>query len=319
MMPRVAAGGGDRWVGSVGRGVMFNGTLQPVLARHADAVDFVSVIPERFWQDHGRAANPRFTELPDEVTTLDWLAARFPLAAHGIGLSIGSASTFDLEHVAQLAEWHRRYSFRWIGEHLSAVRVHTDSTEDHHAGLALPLPWDEDVLDMVCERVDRVQEILATRLILENGVVHTSVPETDMTEAEFLNALCARTGCGVLLDLHNLHVNAVNLGVDPGRFLDEVDLDNVGEIHIAGGNELYGAYLDSHAGPVATQVWPLLEVVVPRCPHLAGVTFEFHESYYPSLGEDGVLGELEHLRASLGGLTRTPTWLSGTSSEPLPT
>lgn len=303
---------------SIGRGILFNGTLQPFLARHAHALDFVSVIPERFWQDHGRAGNPRFTPLPDEVATLDWLASRFPLVAHGIGLSIGSASTFDVEHVAQLAQWHRRYAFQWIGEHLSAVRVHTDSTEDHHAGLTLPLPWDEDVLDMLCERVERVQEILGTALTLENGVVHTPVPDTEMTEPEFLNALCARTGCGILLDLHNLHVNAVNLGVDPGRFLEDLDLDKVGEIHIAGGNELYGAYLDSHAGPAATQVWPLLDAVVSRCPHLAGVTFEFHESYYPSLGEAGVLGELEHLRATLGGRTGIPTWLSGTSSEPLP-
>jgi uncharacterized protein len=303
----------------IGRGILFNGTLQPFLARYAHVLDFVSVIPERFWQDHGRAGNPRFTELPDEVATLDWLASTFPLVAHGIGLSIGSASTFDVDHVAQLAEWHRRYHFRWIGEHLSAVRVHTDSTEDHHAGLTLPLPWDEDVLDMLSERVERAQEILGTTLILENGVVHTPVPDTDMTEPEFLNALCARSGCGILLDLHNLHVNTVNLGVDPSRFLADLDLDKVREIHIAGGNELYGVYLDSHAGPVAPPVWPMLDAVVHRCPHLAGVTFEFHESYYPLLGDEGILGELERQREAVGGRTGRPTWPSSSSSEPLPT
>jgi uncharacterized protein len=289
----------------VGRGVLFNGTLQPFLASHPRDVDFVSVIPERFWQDRGRGEAPRFTELPDEVVTLDWLAERYPLVAHGIGLSIGSASTFDVEHVEQLAKWHHRYGFKWIGEHLSAVRVQTDSTEDHHAGLALPLPWDEDVLDMLCERVTQAQELLGTRLILENGVVHTPVPDTDMSAPEFLNALCARTGCGILLDLHNLHVNVVNLGVDPARFIDELDLRLVREIHIAGGNELYGVYLDSHAGPVSTHVWSLLEWVMPRCPNLAGVTFEFHESYYPLLGEQGIVAELDRLHGALAALTQT--------------
>jgi uncharacterized protein len=97
--------------------------------------------------------------------------------------------------------------------------VRTEATPDHHAGLALPIPWDEDVLEMLCRRVMQAQDSLRAQLILENGVVHTPVPDTDMTEAEFLNALCAGTGCGVLLDLHNVYVNAVNLGTDAKQFI----------------------------------------------------------------------------------------------------
>src|SRR5262249_27248658 len=157
--------------------------------------------------------------------------------------SIGSGSTFDVEHVRHLAEWHRRYGFKWISEHLSAVRVRTNATPDHHAGLALPLPWDREVLEMLCARVIHAQEILGTSLLFENGVVHTQVPDSDMSEAEFLNELCERTGCGVLLDLHNVHVNSVNFSTDPRRFVGELNLNHVREIHIAGGNRLYGVYL----------------------------------------------------------------------------
>jgi uncharacterized protein (UPF0276 family) len=280
-----------------GIGILFNGVLGGFLAANPDAVDFVSVIPERFWHDSGRDTSPRFVPLPDEVAALDDLVTKYPIVAHGIGLSIGSASTFDIDHVRQLAAWHDRYRFKWISEHLAAVRVMRDTAVDHHAGLLVPLPWDYDVLQMLCERVESAQELLGTSLIFENGVVHTTVPETDLTEPEFMNALCARTGCGILLDLHNLHVNAVNLGVDPDQFLNALELDHVRELHIAGGNELYGTYLDSHSGPCPPEVWRLLECVVSRCPHLAGVTFEFHESYYPKLGFDGILAELAHARA----------------------
>ena len=237
------------------------------------------------------------TRSPSSTRSLE----RHTLVAHGVGLSIASGSTFDIDHVRQLAEWHRRYRFAWISEHLSAVRVQTEVTPDHHAGLALPLAWDRDLLDMLCERVARAQDILGTRLLLENGVVHTPVPGSDMSEEDFMNALVRRTGCGLLLDLHNLHVNAVNLGLDADRFINGLDLDAIGEIHVAGGNSLFGAYLDSHAGACPSEVFGLLERTAPRCRNLAGVTFEFHETYFPGLGDQGVLGQLQQMRAALGG------------------
>jgi uncharacterized protein (UPF0276 family) len=239
--------------------------------------------------------------LPDEIAILDELAERHTLVAHGVGLSIASGSTFDIDHVRQLADWHRRYRFAWISEHLSAVRVQTEVTPDHHAGLALPLAWDHDLLDMLCERIARAQDILDTRLLLENGVVHTPVPGSDMSEEDFMNALVRRTGCGLLLDLHNLHVNAVNLGIDADRFINGLDLDAIGEIHVAGGNSLFGAYLDSHAGACPSAVFGLLERTAPRCRNLAGVTFEFHETYFPGLGDQGVLGQLQQMRAAICG------------------
>ena len=284
---------------TIGVGLLFNGVLEEFFVEHPDAVDFVSVIPDRFWQDAGRNRDVRFTPLPDELAILETLASRYPLVAHGVGLSIASACTFDLDHVRQLATWHRRFGFLWISEHLAAVRVRTELTLDHHAGLALPLPWDRDVLDMLCDRVSRVQEIIGRQLLLENGVVHTPVPDAEMSEVEFLNELCQRTGCGLLLDLHNLYVNAVNLELDADKFLDELKLGFVGEIHVAGGNKLYGVYLDSHAGPCPAEVWRLLRKVVPRCPNLAGVTFEFHESYYSQLGVGGILDQLQKIRGAI--------------------
>ncbi|CAN5511636.1 hypothetical protein BH10PSE14_BH10PSE14_23410 [soil metagenome] len=304
--------------GRPGIGLLFNGSLVDLVRTQPGIADFLSVIPERFWQDRGRDLAERFAPLPDEVALLDELASRHRLVAHGVGLSIASGSTFDIDHVRQLARWHRRYRFAWISEHLSAVRVRTEVTPDHHAGLALPLAWDHDLLDMLSDRVKAVQDILGMPLLLENGVVHTPVPDCDMTEEDFVNALVRRTGCGLLLDLHNLHVNAVNLGIDSDRFIGRLDLDAVGEIHVAGGNRLFGAYLDSHAGACPSEVWRLLASVAPRCANLAGVTFEFHESYFPGLGESGVLAELQHMRSALAG-PEAATCPSPNSSALLPT
>jgi uncharacterized protein (UPF0276 family) len=299
---------------TAGVGVLFNGELDAFLGQHPEAVDFVSIIPERFWNDFGRDVDPRFVPLPDEVAILDALASRFQLVAHGVGLSIASASAFDTAHLRQLRRWQDRYGFAWISEHLAAVRVNTEATPDHHAGLALPLAWDDDLLAMLGERINQAQDILGMQLLLENGVVHTPVPDPDMTEPEFMNALAKSTGCGFLLDLHNLYVNSINLGLSAPDFIDALNLDDVREIHVAGGNRLYGVYLDSHAGACPQTVWELLAFTAPRCRRLRGVTFEFHESYYPTLGVDGVLEQVAMARQILS--KEPATWQSSNSSVP---
>jgi uncharacterized protein len=284
-------------VATIGVGVLYNRALtEPLLARELP-VDYVEVIPDRCWQDEGYGAEPRFLEFPRDIAVIERLAVAYPLVAHGVGLSIAAASRFDTDYLEQLAQWRRRFTLSWVSEHLAAVRASAGGVVDVHAGIALPLAWDEELLQLLIERAQAAADILGSPLLLENGTVHTPVPEPDMSEVEFLNRLTAESGCRLLLDLHNLFVNAVNLGIDPFAFLDSLDLAAVEEVHIAGGNELHGTYLDSHAGPCPDEVWDLLAVVVPRAPHLRGITFEFHESYFSTLGIGGLERELCHAAA----------------------
>ncbi len=135
-----------------------------------------------------------------------------------------------------------------------------------------------------------------------------------------MNALVRRTGCGLLLDLHNLHVNAVNLGLDADRFINGLDLDAIGEIHVAGGNSLFGAYLDLHAGACPSEVFGLLERTAPRCRNLVGVTFEFHETYFPGTGRSGrARRNCKQMRAAARRLRGTSPCRSRNSSAPSPT
>ena len=282
----------------LGVGVLYNAALPDFLRANLDLVDYVSVIPDTFWSDEGRGATPRYQELEADVDFLEWLAARTPLVAHGIGLSIASAEFFDDEYVNQVAEWQRRYDFRWHSDHLSFVRVVDEHGHDHNAGLAIPFPYDKDMLALIAERARLVQDRVPAPFLLENNVSYIDIPDQDMSEPEFLNTLTQEAGCGLLLDVHNVVVNATNHGFDAVAFVNEIDLTRVGEVHVAGGTELAGMYTDSHSGASPAAVWELLDVVVDSSTNLCGITFEFHESYYPRLKWDGIREELTLCRAA---------------------
>lgn len=282
---------------ALGVGLLYNPSLPDFLREHPTAYDYVAFIPDMCWSDMGSGAVPRFVELEPWVEILDWIASRKPVVAHNLGFSLGSADLFDAAYASNIAAWQARYGFCWHSDHLSFVRVRGPFAHEENAGLAVPVPYDWELLELFIERVRQVQEAVDAPFLIENNVSFVLFPEQELSEPAFLNELSAATRCGLLLDLHNLYTNSRNHGFDPYEFLDELDLAQVGEVHIAGGSELAGMYTDSHAGPCPEVVWHLLEYVVPRAEHLAAITFEFHDSYFPLLGEDGVLEQLAHARS----------------------
>lgn len=272
----------------LGVGVLYNPSLARLLSSDVLNVDYLEIIPEMFWLDDEQQ---QYAELESWVEVLDTVGAKRPIVAHHTGLSLGSADTFEMWRLERITAWHERYRFAWHSDHLSFIRT-ANGGHDHNAGLAIPIPYDWELLDLITERVERIRSAVAIPFLIENGAFFTNYAEQDMTEPEFLNRLTERTGCGVILDLHNVYTNSRNHGFDPRQYIDELDLSRVWEIHIAGGSELAGMYTDSHAGPVAGPVWELLHAVVPRTRHLAGITFEFHDSYFPLMQAEGVQEEL---------------------------
>jgi uncharacterized protein len=280
----------------LGVGVLYNLALPEFLRSNPAAWDYVEVIPDMFWRDRGPGREPRYDELETWMTELDWIAGHRPVIAHDIGLSLAGTTRLDDGYVAKLAEWHERFRFRWHSDHLSFVDVASAHGLDHNTGLAVPMPYDQEVLDLVAGRVERVQRAIPAAFLVENNVSFVDFPDQEMTEPEFLNRLAKRTGCGLLLDVHNVYTNARNHGFDPEGFVDAVDLTRVVEVHIAGGTELDGMWLDSHAGACPEPVFELLEHVVARAPNLRAITFEFNDSYFPLLGEEGLRDQLDRAR-----------------------
>jgi uncharacterized protein len=280
-----------------GVGVLFNPALTEFVATHAGSLDYLAVIPDRSWVDRGPQSRPRFEELPEVYRILRDVSRSLPVVMHCIGLSICSADVFDEGYLERLSQWRVRHDCRWLSEHLAFTR--TGSGHETNAAVALPIPYDHAMLDLVCARVRIAQARLGCPFLLENNVNFFTFPDEEMSEAEFLNRLTQETGCHLLLDLHNVYTNAVNHRFDACAFLGALDLTRVFEIHIAGGSSMMGFHIDSHAGPTLEGVWRLLEFVVPRAPALRGVTFEFHESAWPMLREAGVLEQLQRARSVL--------------------
>jgi hypothetical protein len=159
----------------------------------------------------------------------------------------------------------------------------------------LPIAYDEESFAIVRDKIGVLRQAIGCDLLLENGAIFTPVPDSDMTEPEFLNRLYAEVGCGTLLDLHNLYVGLRNDILSPPDYLEQLNPACVQEIHIAGGDELAGFYTDSHSGLTPRDVWDWAYAFGPRFTNLRAIVFEFHESYFEKLGLDGITRELERM------------------------
>jgi len=271
--------------------------MRRFVERSLAEVDYLAVIPDRGWIDRGVGAECRFQMLPAAEALLWQISLEKPVVLHSIGLSICTAEMFDQEYAQNLVDLALRLRSPWISDHLSFTRVGTG--HELNSAIPLPVPYDKEILEMLKPRVQFFTERLQCPFLLENNVYYFRYPDQDFSEEEFMNQLCRTSGCGVLLDLHNLYTNSVNHGFPAEDYLGNLNLGNVTEIHVAGGSPMMGFHTDSHAGPVPDPVWGLLEKVVPLAKNLRGVTFEFHESSYGMLGESGILVEIAHMREIL--------------------
>ncbi|WP_239061693.1 MNIO family bufferin maturase [Ideonella livida] len=195
---------------------------------------------------------------------LDQVRARWPLALHGVGLGLAGASAPEVAHLDRLAALIARYQPSVFSEHLA-----WGGHGGHYLGDLLPVAYDRPTLDRLCRHIDQVQTRLGRRLLLENPSTYLAFEASQFTEPAFLRELVRRTGCGLLLDLNNLHVSSVNLGFSALAALDDWPLEAVEQIHLAGFTRAADVtpgvlLLDTHASPVDDAVWGLLAEVVAR-------------------------------------------------------
>ena len=197
---------------------------------------------------------------------LERLRRDLPLSLHGVGLSLGGAEPLDREHLAALRALVRRYQPGLVSEHLAWCRRGGKFFND-----LLPLPLNRESLATVRRHIEQTQEALGRRILLENPSSYFAFAASSMEEPEFLSRLCAQSGCGLLLDINNVHVSACNNGFDARAYLDAVAVEHVGEIHLAGhaverledGLQLR---IDDHGSRVAAPVWDLFAHFLRRCP-----------------------------------------------------
>jgi uncharacterized protein (UPF0276 family) len=197
------------------------------------------------------------------VRALERLRRDYPLALHGVGLSLGSAGGIDRRHLGRLAALVERLEPALVSEHL-AWSVGGGAYLNH----LLPLRYDEETLAILCRHVDQVQAALGRPLLVENPSSYLRFRHSTIPEPEFLAELARRTGCGLLCDVNNVYVSSQNLGFDPDRYLDTLPPDAVGEIHLAGHStsdaDGQPVLIDDHGSPVADPVWRLYRRALAR-------------------------------------------------------
>lgn len=207
----------------------------------APAVDWFEVLSENFMDTGGRPLH-----------VLDRVVERYPVALHGVSLSIGSTDPLDRAYLGKLKALAERTRARWVSDHLCWTGVLGRNTHD-----LLPLPHDDATLRHVARRVKQVQDALERPLVLENPSTYLAFTGSTMTEWEFLARLCDDAGCGLLLDVNNVYVSAFNHGFDPRQYVDAVPADRVVQVHLAGHTNHGTHILDTHDGPAIDAVWDL--------------------------------------------------------------
>jgi len=188
---------------------------------------------------------------------LSALRERFPLSMHGVGLSIGADRSLDVAHLERLAALNARYQPELFSEHL-AWSTHDECFYND----LLPVPYNAATLRRVVEHIDQVQSFLGRQMLLENPSTYVAFSTSTMSELDFLAEVVCRSGCGLLLDVNNVYVSAINHDADPAAYLADFPARHVGEIHLAGharDADETGAPLliDAHDRPVADAVWEL--------------------------------------------------------------
>lgn len=195
---------------------------------------------------------------------LSAIAERYPLSLHGVGLSIGGSRELDKTHLGRLKKLIERYRPASFSEHL-AWSTH----ESGYFNDLLPLPYTDETRDRICAHIDQVQETLGTRMLLENPSTYLLFEESTIDEIDFLRTISERTGCGLLLDVNNVMVSAINHRLDPYDYIRRFPVECVGEIHLAGYDETVDEAgeqlaIDAHASTVHDDVFALYEFTLGR-------------------------------------------------------
>lgn len=194
-----------------------------------------------------------------DLHVLDHVRARYPMSLHGVGLSIGSADGLRAAHIDKLARLVDRVQPALVSEHLC-----WGAFGDRHFNDLLPMPFTEEALATVGDRVDEVQTRLRRTILIENVSSYVQWRDSVMSESDFLAALVSRAGCGLLLDVNNVYVNACNHGFDAVAAIDAIPLGSVHEIHLAGHLVSGDVLIDDHGSTVAPAVWALYEHTLRR-------------------------------------------------------
>ena len=236
---------------------------------------------------------------------LSKLCERYPLSMHGVGMSLGSSTGIDEDHLRKLKRLVDLYQPAQVSEHLAWSHWNEIFLND-----LLPLPYTHESLNVMCTNIDKVQSTLNKNILIENPSVYIEYSMSDYDEPDFLNELCLRTGCELLVDVNNIAVSAFNNNFNPLHYINKLPLNKIGEVHLAGHTvkPLHGdkvIRIDDHGSKISAEVWSLLESLLSLSQRKLPLLVEW-DTDIPSF--DILLGEAQqaqHIMQRACGKTTT--------------
>jgi uncharacterized protein (UPF0276 family) len=240
---------GNRWgLPDLGIGVGLRTVHFPHILANHPAVDWFEVLSENFMDTGGRPLH-----------ILDQVVERYPVALHGVSLSIGSTDPLNREYLRKLKKLAARTRAHWVSDHLCWTGVMGRNTHD-----LLPMPYNEEALRHTAARVRQVSDVLERPLVLENPSSYVEFAGSSMTEWEFLSRLAEEADCGLLLDVNNVYVSAFNHGFDARAYIAGIPADRVVQYHVAGHTNKGTHIVDTHSDHALAAVWDLYRLAWQR-------------------------------------------------------
>ncbi|MBT3010485.1 MAG: DUF692 domain-containing protein [Candidatus Thiodiazotropha sp. (ex Lucina aurantia)] len=239
-------------------------------------VDWFEIISENYMVDGGKPLH-----------YLSRIRERYPMVMHGVSMSIGSIEPLDYTYLKKLKELIERVEPMWFSDHLCWTGVNKLNLHD-----LLPLPYTEEALDHVVERITRVQDYLGRQMLLENVSSYISYSESQLSEWEFLREVVERADCLVLLDINNIYVSAYNHNFDPSDFVRAMPSERIYQIHLAGHTQEENLIIDTHDHPIADPVYELYAEAIQRFGRVS--TMIERDDNIPPLAD--LLRELDRVR-----------------------
>jgi uncharacterized protein len=207
-----------------------------------DDVQWFEILSENYMQTQGRP-----------LYFLDQICARYPVALHGVSMSIGSTDPLDIDYLVELKALQTRTGAKWVSDHLCFTGAQGRNTHD-----LLPMPYTEESLVHVVSRIKQVQSVLGARIALENPSTYLTFTSSTMPEWEFLRRMADDADCALLLDVNNIYVSCTNNDINCGDYMAGIPWERVVQLHVSGHTNHGTHIIDSHIGPVIDPVWTLL-------------------------------------------------------------
>jgi uncharacterized protein (UPF0276 family) len=247
------------------------------------AVDWYEAISENYMDSYGRA-----------IGQLERIRKERPVGLHGVSMSLGSADGVRDDYLAKLAELVGRIEPFVVSDHLCF-----SSAGGHNSHDLLPLAMHDESVAVAVRNIGRVQERLGRQILIENVSTYVRTPFDEMDEAAFIREVVTRSGCGLLLDVNNVIVNAHNHQFEAKALIDAMPLERVGEIHLAGHSVRDDYLFDDHVGPVPRPVWELLSYTLAKMARPVNLLVEW-DTDVPAFSV--LAGEAAKARATMGAL-----------------